>query len=418
MKHSTTRELLGELKAQPRALRLAGVFYLIHILVQAKAGPSEISAFLVILFLGWALARRQARPTFHILYFPLVLYGLASTGSALINGATIHALADAMTWFKMLIFPAAIILFRTIHGLPRLALRAQILFAVLISLSGVIQYISLGRPTLETRITGPTTHVMTFSGLLLPAALLLLVMAAHRRRLWLIAAATLVSLALFLTYTRSVWLGWLVAVAILLILERWRWIPWAAAAALLFITFMPMSFFARVVSTFDVQQSSNLDRIRMAEGGIEMIKDFPVAGVGPAYVKEVYPLYRRADAPRFRIPHLHNNVIQLWAERGVLGLVAYIVLMGLFLRECARGWRGPNREFAQAGLAITAGLAVAGLFEFNFGDTEVFYLTLELMALIVVLLERPAAAATNERPPGLVAAGPDPATRGPVTFPT
>ena len=41
-----------------------------------------------------------------------------------------------------------------------------------------------------------------------------------------------------------------------------------------------------------------IDRIRMAEGGIEMIKDYPVMGVGPAYIKEVYPLYRRADAPR------------------------------------------------------------------------------------------------------------------------
>jgi O-antigen ligase len=142
-----------------------------------------------------------------------------------------------------------------------------------------------------------------------------------------------------------------------------------------------------------------------------MIKDFPVAGVGPAYIKEVYPMYRRADAPRFRIPHVHNNVLQLWAERGVLGLIAYLTLMGLFLRECVRGWKGPNRQFAQAGLAITIGLAVAGLFEFNFGDTEVFYLTMELMALIVVFLERPVEPATNEPRHPRVAAGPDPASR-------
>ena len=139
-----------------------------------------------------------------------------------------------------------------------------------------------------------------------------------------------------------------------------------------------------------------------------MIKDFPVVGVGPAYVKEVYPLFRRADAPRFRTPHLHNNVIQLWAERGILGLLAYVTLIALFLRECARGWNGPNREFAQAGLAITVGLAVAGLFEFNFGDTEVFFLMLELMALMVAFLERP-----NEPGAPLVAAGPEPAVASP-----
>jgi O-antigen ligase len=409
MKRSTTRELLRELNAQPAALRIAAVVYLLHILAQGKTALSEITAFLTIVFLGFALGRGNFRLSFHILYFPLFLYGLASTLSAVVNGATIHAFADAITWFKILIFPAALIIFRSVPVMRHLALRTQIAFAVIISLNGIVEYLAQDHSTLENRITGPVSHVMTYSGLLLPPALLLLVLAFHRRRPWLVASAVVLSLALFLTYTRSVWLGWGIAAILLLILERPRWIPFAAAAALFFLTLMPMSFFSRIVSTFDVEQSSNLDRIRMAEGGIEMIKDYPVTGVGPAYIKEVYPLYRRADAPRFRIPHLHNNILQLWAERGVLGLIAYLTLMALFLRECARGWRGPNREFAQAGLGITVGLAVAGLFEFNFGDIEVFFLTLGMMALIVAFLERPDEPASNELPPSVVAAGPEPA---------
>ncbi|HUP48492.1 MAG TPA: O-antigen ligase family protein [Thermoanaerobaculia bacterium] len=408
MKRSTTLDVLRELREQPRALRIAAGLYLLHVLVQGKTTPSELSAFLTILFLGWALARRELRPSFHILYFPLLLYGIASTTSALVNGVTISAYADAIVWFKMLIFPTALILFRTVPRLRHLALLAQIVFAVGISLSGIAQYVSLHQPTLETRITGPSTHVMTYSGLLLPAALFLLVLWAHRKGVWLGAATLVVSLALFLTYTRSVWLGWAVAVFVLLLIKRSRWLPYAVAAALVFVTLMPMNFFARMVSTFDLQQSSNLDRIRMAEAGVEMIKDQPVFGVGPAFVKESYPLYRKADAPRFRPPHLHNNVIQLWAERGVLGLMAYITLMALFLRECARGWRGPSRPFAEAGVAITVGLAVAGMFEFNFGDTEVFYLTLELMALIVAFLERPAGLAMNEVGERVVAGDPEP----------
>jgi hypothetical protein len=87
--------------------------------------------------------------------------------------------------------------------------------------------------------------------------------------------------------------------------------------------------------------------------------------------------------------------------------VAYLLLIGLFLRECVRGWGGPHRRYAEAGVAITVALAVAGLFEFNFGDTEVFYLMLELMALVVAFLERPAQPAPNEVRPAVVAAGPD-----------
>jgi hypothetical protein len=37
---------------------------------------------------------------------------------------------------------------------------------------------------------------------------------------------------------------------------------------------------------------------------------------------------------------------------------------------------------------VAASLTVAGLFEFNFGDTEVFYMLLNLFALVAVSLER------------------------------
>ncbi|HEU4523191.1 MAG TPA: hypothetical protein VFT12_14375, partial [Thermoanaerobaculia bacterium] len=105
MKLSTTRDALRNLKAQPRALRIAAAWYLIHILVQGKTAPSELSAFFTILFFGWALARREVRLSFHILYYPLLLYGIASSFSALVNWPSLHPLLDAMTWFKMLIFP-------------------------------------------------------------------------------------------------------------------------------------------------------------------------------------------------------------------------------------------------------------------------------------------------------------------------
>lgn len=390
------------LRDVPVALRISVYIYLAHILLQGKLSLSELTAFLAILFLGWAIARREVVPTFHILYFPLLLYGIASSVSAIVNGATQHSYADAMTWFKMLIFPTALIVYRAVPPVREVALRLQAVFGVVIALWGIYQYFILGQRTLEQRITGPAPHVMTFSGQLLPIALLLLILAAHRKQWWLWASTGVVSLALFLTLTRSYWFGWLASALVLLVLKRPRWLLFAIPVLLITVTLLPMNFFGRLVSSFDVRSESNLDRIRMAQAGAEIIKDHPTLGVGPAAVKEIYPLYRKEDAPRFRPPHLHNNVIQLWAERGILGLAAYLLLIGLFLRECARGWHGPRREFAQAGVAITVGLTYAGLFEFNFGDTEVFYLMLELFALVVACLENPAEVATNELRPQLV----------------
>ncbi|MEO8036266.1 MAG: hypothetical protein ABI837_17655, partial [Acidobacteriota bacterium] len=67
----------------------------------------------------------------------------------------------------------------------------------------------------------------------------------------------------------------------------------------------------------------------------------------------------------------------------------YLLLLVLFLRECARAWRGPNRTFAEAGVVVAVGLAYAGLFEFNFGDTEVFWVMLDLFALVIASIEPP-----------------------------
>ncbi|MGZ8796879.1 MAG: O-antigen ligase family protein [Thermoanaerobaculia bacterium] len=380
-------DLRSAIRDRPTAVKLAVFFYLAHILAQGKIALSELGIAATLVTVGVALWRRELRASFHILYYPLFLYGVVSTVSSIANGSARHMFGESALWLKMLIFPAALILFRELPEVRELALKAQIAFAVAIAGYGIIQYFSVSQRDLEHRITGPSTHVMTYSGLLLPASLLLVVLAFHRRRAWLIASASIVSFALLLTFTRSVWLGWLVAIFAVLALTRPRWIAFAAPLLLIGITFLPESMFGRLVSSFDVRQSSNLDRIRMAQAGVEMIKDHPVLGVGPALVKENYPLYRKDDAPRFRPPHLHNNIIQLWAERGILAVAAYILLIALFLRECARGWRGPARQFAEAGVAIAAGLAYAGLFEFNFGDTEVFLIMLELFALVIASIE-------------------------------
>ena len=395
-------------------LRVSACFYLLHILFQGKIALLELTSFWAIFFLGWAMVKGQIRPVWHILYYPLFVYGVISTISALAAPRRIHQGAEVMLWFKMLIFPTALTLLTRVPRLRDWAMRAHVVFGVGMATWGLIEYFVFHQQTLEQRINGPATHVMTYSGLILPMGLLFFVMWMHERT-WLYGFSTLITtFALLLTFTRSVWLGWLVAVAVILLLTRWKWLFFATPALLLFITFMPQALFARFISTFDPTQSSNLDRIRMLEAGGEMIRDYPLLGVGPANVKEIYPLYKKHDAPRFRPPHLHNNVVQIWAERGIVALCAYLLFLGLFLRECARAWRTPARKWAEAGLAITIGLTYAGLFEFNWGDTEVFYALLDKYALVlasIVLvigeLKQPAAepALPNEPQPVLVAGG-------------
>lgn len=387
-----------------RPVALAVLFYLGHLFCAGWAASSELFAFATMVTVGYALYRGLLVPSFHILYIPLVLYGLDSTISAFVADRRIHSFGENALWGKMLLFPAALILFRNVPRSRNAALRMLLIFGVFSASYGFVQYFLLGgNRDLEHRITGPASHVMTLSGLLLPVALASLVLWIYDvRNLLLLAGAAMTNFALLFTFTRSVWLGWIVALAVLLALKWPKALAWAIPVAILAISFAPLQFFSRVISSFDVKQSSNLDRIRMAEAGIEIIKDYPVLGVGPANVKEIYPLYRKQDAPRFRIPHLHNNLIQLWAERGVLALVAYIILQWLFLRECARAWGGPATKFAEVGVVVAVGLASAGMFEFNFGDTEVFWVMLDVFAIVIAFIERPEL--SNEPEAALVAA--------------
>jgi O-antigen ligase len=382
---------LGLPEETPKPVALAVLFYLGHLFCAGWVASSEIFAFATMAMVGYGLYKRLFTPSFHILYVPLALYGLDSTISAFVAGRHIHSFGEGALWGKLLLFPAALILFRNVPRSRDAAIKMFVIFGMFAAGYGFVQYFALGaKHDLEHRITGPSAHVMTLSGLLLPVALLLLVLWIYDlRNILLIAGVAMTHFALLLTFTRSVWLGWIIGVAVLLALKWPKALAWVVPVAILLISFAPLPFFSRVISSFDVRQSSNLDRIRMAEAGVEIIKDYPLFGVGPANVKEVYPLYRKHDAPRFRIPHLHNNLIQLWAERGVLALVAYLFLQFLFLRQCARAWGGPAMKFAEIGVAVTVALASAGLFEFNFGDTEVFWMLLDVFALVIAFIERP-----------------------------
>ena len=404
----------------PNPLVVATIAYLGHLLLAPFAASTQLLVLTFYIAFFIALGRKDLRLSFHVLWFPLILYGIASSISALAAERSSHMWADSVVWGKMFLFPAALILFRTVPRSHTLAVRVFLFFGFGTGAVVIFQYFVLGLRDLEHRVTWPASHVMTLSGMLVAASVFALALWLHDlRNPYLAATAIVSSFGILITFTRSAWLGWVAAVLVLILMKRPRAVAWAVPVALLALSFAPLPFFGRLISSFDTRQSSNLDRIRMLEAGVEIIKDYPVLGVGPANIKEVYPLYRKHDAPRFRIPHLHNNVVQLWAERGVLAVVAYVMLIVLFIREClkcsgrlqpvdAPAEAGAYTAYAEAGIAVAVALTAAGLFEFNFGDTEVFWLLLDVMAMVVFALERPER--SNEPAPG----GVPPAS---VTFP-
>jgi O-antigen ligase len=258
--------------------------------------------------------------------------------------------------------------------------------AVALSLYGVWQFFH-GGDDLHARIRSTLSHYMTFSGLAVLAGCLLLGFGFEARGRWrLLGALALVPLgAVLLTFTRNAYVGLVAALVLFATVRRPALLLPIAAALVAVYLLAPPGIRDRIRSTADLSDTTNRDRIAMAKAGWRMVRENPVFGLGNDMVQPYYPLYREPGAPRWNVPHLHDNVIQLAAANGPFAAAAYVAIVLVFLARAialVRRRDAPDRASLWAGALLAgAAISVAGLFEYNFGDTEVEMATLIVLAL-------------------------------------
>jgi len=266
-----------------------------------------------------------------------------------------------------------------------------ILAGVISSCYGLYQVFGMDGDLISTRLTGFMGHWMTFSGLLMILNVLLLshLLFSKEHPKWFYPAFAILSVTLFLTLTRSAWVGFLAAATVLLSMRKVGWIVAIPALVLVIfvgsVLFFPSVVAKRVNSVFNPNETSNRDRLLMLQSGWQIIKDYPLTGTGPGMVKIVYPRYRATDSQLHNAQHLHNNLIQLAAEKGILTLLSWLWLIGMVLYDLIHWKRkvmNPEEQFMIHGtIGIVISLFVAGMFEFNFGDSEINMLFLALVTL-------------------------------------
>jgi O-antigen ligase len=255
-----------------------------------------------------------------------------------------------------------------------------------IAIAGLWQF-AHGGDDLENRIHATLSTYMTFSALVMIASgiLLAMLLEGRGRVRWIGLAAAVPLASMLLTFTRNAYVGMLAALLAYLLLRRPRGLLILIPALVLVVALLPAEVRGRMRSIGDLSDPSNRDRVSMWHAGMRMVGDFPVLGLGPEMVKYYYPLYRDPDSVHWSVPHLHNNAIQIAAASGVPAAAAYVGLAILPIAASARRLRRERRPEVAASLAAvllaSIALFVAGLFEYNFGDTEVEMATLLLWAL-------------------------------------
>jgi len=200
---------------------------------------------------------------------------------------------------------------------------------------------------------------------------------------WLILGVVAVSVVL--NFTRGVWLGCLVAS--LYVLARWKPRTLWVVPVLLAVVLLggPSLIRRRVSSVFHPKEDPALAiRLEMWHTGLRMVREHPWVGVGPDNIPLVYMKY----LPPGTTPllgyhdHLHDNLLQVAAERGLPCLIAwswFMLSLGWHILRIRRSL-SRGRWVADAAFAAWLAFVAEGFFEFNFGTTPVLMVFLFMMS--------------------------------------
>jgi len=230
---------------------------------------------------------------------------------------------------------------------------------------------------------------MTLGGVLVVAltSMLPVIAAAGRRGIAIAVPWVTSAVALALTLVRGAWLGFGAGILVALAGVRRRWIAVAAVAVVAAFLVAVPRVRERAETIGDPADATTRERLAMADAGLRMLREHPLTGVGIGGVKRLYPVYAPPQAMRRHTSHLHNTPLQIAVERGLVGLALWLWIFGAFFVRAGGLLRrvpaigAADRALVIGALAAVTSFLVGGLFEYNFGDTEVLLVTLAVMAL-------------------------------------
>ena len=290
-----------------------------------------------------------------------------------------------------------------------LVMAAAIVTGLLQASSTTIAVLTGAQPVTEwNRATGPELDPNHFAGFLVLIIPLLVGLGIAFRPRWTTMVTLLATLplfvALFATLSRSGWLG-LVASAIVLaaVLPERRWRLAAVAAALSLLLFLPAvaapigeRLGPHALGPWEMLSS----RWIVWTASIGMAAHHAIFGVGVGNFGNYFPAYVGYPG---HLAHAHNLFLNIAAERGLLGLATFVVVLAGLLRALIMARRAASlldRAAAAGLMAAFSGYLVHSLFDVSYYDFKVlllFWLLAGVSAALPRLMMRPGREAADDR---------------------
>lgn len=360
--------------------------------------PLDIGQIALVALLGFwlvgASARRQALPRFRpsAVYVPIILF-LAATALTAFNALSLGAwLTEWLKWVSILLLVAVcldlghwewLVFALVLSGVANAVIGLYEFFGG----SGALVLLVAGRFFRAFGTFGQPNPFGGFMGLLAPIASMAAL--GYGWRLWsrwragvrlrpldfgLVAfygaSAVVLVVGLVFSWSRGSWLGLAASVgAVLLALPRkwWHGVAPLTLGALLVVALwltgsLPASVISRVESVTDEitafsdvrgvditpENYANVERLAHWQAALNMATANPVLGVGFGNFEVAYPLYSLLNWP-LALGHAHNYYLNVFAEAGMIGLLAYI---GLWVIVMALTWRARRHPDPLARLVL------------------------------------------------------------------
>lgn len=371
----------------PKDMSSLLLFFVLLFLLFSLVSISLIQVFLSLAFFSWLYLHIKQKnwPRFPSFFWPLLVYCLFSILSSLKSVNPKISMIDSRELLLFLVVP---IIFAAISSEKSLekAQYALLISAFVSTLYSVFTFFFLAEP--GDRIMGFMGHWMTQAGLLLlfcSFALSLFLLSKDKSKFLWACGFVLGSVALVLTLTRSSWIGLTFAATVILAFYKPKALVLIPIAIGLFFLLSPQHIKKRALSIFSKRHYSNTQRIEYFHAGIKIIKERPIFGTGPCTVDMVFqnPKYGLSEVAKRNV-HLHSNIIQIGAERGIPALLAWLTFItwaAVALLKLMRRQEAKYRPVTVGALAALTGMFVAGFFEYNFGDSEITVLFLTLITI-------------------------------------
>lgn len=106
--------------------------------------------------------------------------------------------------------------------------------------------------------------------------------------------------------------------------------------ALLIMLYALSLTFYRGSGSVDKIMNTAMFRWQNWTGGFRMIKNYPIFGVGTYNFSVFYPIYKLDIAEE--VQNAHNNFLQVWAEQGIVGFLAFCAIWIIAIRKGMRMW--------------------------------------------------------------------------------